>query len=99
MLAVLDGHVLKHVGHILAVIDGGLEEFVDFLQLDQRDGVLFLLEQIGYGSASNPIGLDGVRTTAGAPPPLLGEHAGEILAEAGYPSHEVERMLAGVCRI
>ena len=47
---------------------------------------------------TSPIGLDGTRTTADAPPPLLGEHAGEILSEAGYSTEEVERMLASVCR-
>jgi crotonobetainyl-CoA:carnitine CoA-transferase CaiB-like acyl-CoA transferase len=46
----------------------------------------------------SPIGLDGTRTTADAPPPLLGEHAAEILAEAGYSAPEVERMLASICR-
>jgi formyl-CoA transferase len=46
----------------------------------------------------SPIGLDGTRTTADAPPPLLGAHAGEILSEAGFSSQEVERMLASVCR-
>ena len=46
----------------------------------------------------SPIGLDGARTTADAAPPLLGEHAAEILAEAGYSSQEVEHLLASVCR-
>jgi formyl-CoA transferase len=45
-----------------------------------------------------PIGFDGARTTADAPPPLLGEHAGEILSEAGYTSDDVERLLTSVCR-
>jgi crotonobetainyl-CoA:carnitine CoA-transferase CaiB-like acyl-CoA transferase len=46
----------------------------------------------------SPIGLDGTRTTADAAPPLLGEHAAEILAEAGYSAPEVERMLSSICR-
>jgi crotonobetainyl-CoA:carnitine CoA-transferase CaiB-like acyl-CoA transferase len=46
----------------------------------------------------SPIGFDGTRTTADAPPPLLGEHAREILADAGYSSPEIERLLGSVCR-
>jgi crotonobetainyl-CoA:carnitine CoA-transferase CaiB-like acyl-CoA transferase len=46
----------------------------------------------------SPIGLDGTRTTADAPPPLLGEHGAEILSDAGYSSQEIERLLASVCR-
>ena len=46
----------------------------------------------------SPIGIDGARRTADAPPPLLGAHAGEILSEAGYTSQDVERLLASVCR-
>ena len=46
----------------------------------------------------SPIGIDGTRRTADAPPPLLGAHAGEILSEAGYTSQDVERLLASVCR-
>jgi crotonobetainyl-CoA:carnitine CoA-transferase CaiB-like acyl-CoA transferase len=45
-----------------------------------------------------PIGLDGVRTSADAAPPLLGADGGAILAEAGYSAQDVERMLASVCR-
>jgi crotonobetainyl-CoA:carnitine CoA-transferase CaiB-like acyl-CoA transferase len=46
----------------------------------------------------SPIGIDGARSTAVAPPPLLGEHGGEILTEAGYASNDIERLLASVCR-
>jgi formyl-CoA transferase len=46
----------------------------------------------------SPIGFDGTRRTADAPPPLLGEHAGAILSDAGYPAHEIERLLGSVCR-
>jgi crotonobetainyl-CoA:carnitine CoA-transferase CaiB-like acyl-CoA transferase len=46
----------------------------------------------------SPIGLDGTRATADAPPPLLGEHAAAILAEAGYSAREVEHLLTSVCR-
>jgi crotonobetainyl-CoA:carnitine CoA-transferase CaiB-like acyl-CoA transferase len=46
----------------------------------------------------SPIGFDGARTTADAAPPVLGEHAREILSDAGYAADEVEQLLASVCR-
>jgi formyl-CoA transferase len=45
-----------------------------------------------------PIGFDGERRSAAAPPPVLGQHGAEILAEAGFAPQDVERMLASVCR-
>jgi crotonobetainyl-CoA:carnitine CoA-transferase CaiB-like acyl-CoA transferase len=46
----------------------------------------------------SPIAIDGTRSTADAPPPLLGADAEEVLSEAGYTSQDVERLLASVCR-
>src|SRR4051794_9248398 len=57
MLAVFYNHVLQHIGHILASIDGGLEKVVNLLQLDEGDRVLLLIEQVGYCGASDTVGL------------------------------------------
>jgi crotonobetainyl-CoA:carnitine CoA-transferase CaiB-like acyl-CoA transferase len=46
----------------------------------------------------SPMRLDGERPGAHRPPPLLGEHGAEVLAELGYPPAEVDALLAGPCR-
>ena len=40
---------------------------------------------------------DGERPDARMPPPRLGEHGAEILAEAGYTPDEASALLAGPC--
>jgi hypothetical protein len=45
-LTVLDLHVLERVRDVFAVVRGLLQEFVNFLELDQPDRVLFVLEQV-----------------------------------------------------
>ena len=41
-----------------------------------------------------PLSADGERLGHRSPPPRLGEHSAEVLAEAGYSSAEIERLLA-----
>ena len=44
-----------------------------------------------------PLSVDGERVLHRSPPPRLGEHSAEVLAEAGYPAEEIERLVqAGV---
>jgi len=46
---------------------------------------------------ATPVRIDGGRPDARVPPPRLGEHAAEILAEAGYSDEEAAALLAGPC--
>jgi crotonobetainyl-CoA:carnitine CoA-transferase CaiB-like acyl-CoA transferase len=47
-----------------------------------------------------PVSFDGERAGHRSPPPLVGEHTGEILREAGYADEEIEALAAdGVIRL
>ena len=45
----------------------------------------------------SPMQVDGERLHARRPPPRLGEHTREVLAEAGYSAAEVADLLTGAC--
>ena len=45
----------------------------------------------------SPMQLDGARLRAYRPPPRLGEHTSEVLAEAGYSAGEIDDLVAGAC--
>jgi crotonobetainyl-CoA:carnitine CoA-transferase CaiB-like acyl-CoA transferase len=46
---------------------------------------------------ASPMQVDGGRPSARTPPPRLGEHTAEVLAEAGYSAGEIDRLLTGPC--
>jgi crotonobetainyl-CoA:carnitine CoA-transferase CaiB-like acyl-CoA transferase len=47
----------------------------------------------GRWTLAPPLSFDGERLLHRAPPPLLGEHSAEVLAEAGYPKTEIAELV------
>ncbi len=63
-----------------------------------------MVEEVEHPSAGairlvrSPMRIDGERPGARRPPPRLGEHGAELLAELGFAPGEVDELLAGPCR-
>ncbi|TML45809.1 MAG: CoA transferase, partial [Actinobacteria bacterium] len=56
-----------------------------------------LQELAGFRTVGLPFSADGDRVEYGSPPPRLGEHSAEVLAEAGYSDAEITQLAtAGV---
>src|SRR5438045_3275875 len=46
----------QNVGRVFRFVRGRFKYFVEFLQLDEIDGILFFLEELGNGFASDLVG-------------------------------------------
>jgi len=67
---------------------------------EQTQALGILQALAGSRTVALPLSADGVRVGYGSPPPRLGEHSAEILAEAGYSHAEiVELAAAGSTRL
>ncbi len=65
----------------------------------QASGILQELRP-GVTTAALPLVVDGERVLHRSPPPALGAHTADILAEAGYSQAEIERLAAeGIVRL
>ena len=66
----------------------------------EQTQALGLLQPLPHAAAPDligvapPLSVDGERPLHRSPPPRLGEHSAEVLAEAGYSPEEVERLFA-----
>jgi glutaryl-CoA transferase len=73
-----------------------VSEAVNDVQTHAR-GLIVQIEHPALGAAksiANPIRFSGTPVSYRLPPPLLGEHTGEILASLGYTAENVESMAA-----
>jgi len=67
---------------------------------EQTQALGILQELAGFRTVALPLSADNDRVEYGSPPPRLGEHSAEILAEAGYSDAEItELAAAGVTRL
>lgn len=67
----------------------------------EQTHALGILQQLaGRATVALPVSLDGERISHRSPPPRLGEHSREVLAEAGFTEAEIDELAAaGVVRL
>ena len=77
-----------------------VQDVAQVAESEQTQALGILQELAGFRTVGLPLSADGDRVGYGSPPPRLGEHSAEVLAEAGYSDAEVTELVqAGVTRV
>ena len=77
-----------------------VQDVAQVAESEQTHALGILQELAGFRTVALPWSADGDRVSYASPPPALGEHSAEILAEAGYADSEIaELAAAGVTRL
>lgn len=75
-------------------------DVADVAAHEQTRSLGILQELDGRETVATPVSVDGERVRFRSPPPLVGQHTAEVLAEAGYSEAEIaELAAAGVIRL
>ena len=75
-------------------------DVADVAAHEQTRALGILQELDGHGTVAPPISVDGERVRFRSPPPRVGQHTAEVLAEAGYAKAEIADLAAaGVVRL
>lgn len=77
-----------------------VQDVAQVAESEQTQALGILQDLSGFRTVGLPLSADGERVAYPSPPPALGEHSAEILAEAGYSDTEIaELAAAGVTRV
>jgi crotonobetainyl-CoA:carnitine CoA-transferase CaiB-like acyl-CoA transferase len=77
-----------------------VQDVAQVVESEQTRALGILQELGGFRTVTLPLSADGDRVGYASPPPLLGEHSAEILAEAGYSQTDIAALAeAGVTRL
>jgi crotonobetainyl-CoA:carnitine CoA-transferase CaiB-like acyl-CoA transferase len=69
-----------------------VQDVAQVAESEQTRALGILQELAGFRTVGLPLSADGDRVAYGSPPPRLGEHSAEILAEAGYSDAEITEL-------
>lgn len=69
-------------------------DVADVAKQEQTRALGILQELGGFETVAPPVSVDGERVSFRSPPPLVGQHTAEVLAEAGYGKDEIAELAA-----
>ncbi len=69
-----------------------VQDVAQVVAAEQTAAVGILQSLAGKTTVAPPFSVDGERPAYAAPPPRVGEHSAEILAEAGFTDDEIARL-------
>jgi len=69
-----------------------VQDVAQVAESEQTRALGIFQELAGFRTVGLPLSADGDRVAYGSPPPRLGEHSAEILAEAGYSDAEITEL-------